>query len=108
MKRLLKRLLKPLWARTLPLRVRLVARLDQVIHDATCRAIAAHDPTPAITADIARRFDGLAARHAEVLEQFEEVTLALDALIAEQFRLQSQVDSLERHIQDAPALAPEA
>jgi hypothetical protein len=122
MKRALKWMLRPLWHRTLPIRALAAARLDQIVHNAICRVVAAHDPTPAITQDVARRFDAVSAQFDaiarqfaaitrqfdEVARQFDEVSLGLDAVVAEQFRLQSQVEALEARLRDTPAPASPA
>jgi hypothetical protein len=129
MKRTLKWLLRPLWRLTLPVRARAAARLDEIVHNAICRVVAAHDPTPAITQDVARRFDAVSAQFVaiaqqfaaiarqfdevtrqsdEVARQFDEVSLGLDAVVAEQFRLQSQIEALEGRLRGALATASPA
>lgn len=79
----MKRLLKGLWGLTRPIRARVEARVDKIVYDATTRALVDHDPTRALA---------------------DEVTLVLDAVIAEQFRLQSQVERLEELVREALAV----
>lgn len=75
----LKRLLKPFWRLTRPLRARLAA---------------ARNPPPGrVLADHLARAEARA----------DEVALVLDALVAEQFRLQEQVEGLEHRLRDALA-----
>lgn len=64
----MKRLLKRVWK---PFE----ARLDAVVYAAAARAVKQSEPNRALA---------------------EEVSLVLDAVMAEQFRLQSQVEELER------------
>jgi hypothetical protein len=73
----MKKLLKPLWNLARPLRSALAARLDAVVFAATARALETSDP--------ARRLA-------------DEVSLVLDALVAEQLRLREQVESLESEV----------
>ena len=79
----MKRLLRPFWNLSRPLRSRIEAWLDAIIHAAAARALAAHDLN----------------EHFETAErQSDEITLVLDAVIAEQFRLQSLVEDLKRRL----------
>lgn len=64
----MKRLLKPFWKR-------IETRLDAVVYAAAARAVKQSEPNRALA---------------------DEVSLVLDAVMAEQFRLQSQVEALER------------
>ena len=76
------RLLKALWRLTWPLRAHVDAKIDKLVYAAAARALAAHDPTRPLA---------------------DEVTLVLDAVIAEQFRLQSQIEELENLVREALA-----
>jgi hypothetical protein len=73
----MKRLLKPLWNLARPLRSALAGRLDAVVYAATVRALETSEPARRMT---------------------EEVSLVLDAVVAEQVRLREQVESLEDEI----------
>ena len=92
----MKRLLRPFWNLTRPLRARVEARLDAIVHDAAARALAAHDPPPALLAVLKGHFE-------TAERQSDEITLVLDAVIAEQFRLQSLVEDLTRRLDLAAA-----
>lgn len=81
----MKRLLRPFWNLTGPIRARVEARLDAIVHAAAARALAAHD---------------LKAHFQKAESQSDEVTLVLDAVVAEQFRLQSQVEDLKRRLDE--------
>jgi hypothetical protein len=78
----MKRLLKALWKQTWPLRAQVDAKIDKLVYAATGRALEAHDPTQALA---------------------DDVTLVLDAVLAEQFRLQSQIEELEHLVREALA-----
>jgi hypothetical protein len=69
----MKTLLKPFWALARPVRAASAARLDALVFAAAARALEASDP--------ARRVA-------------DEVGLVLDAVVAEQLRLQERVESL--------------
>src|SRR4051812_28311510 len=101
----MKRLLKPFWRMTFPIRARLYAKLDSIVYHAADRAVAAHDPVPAVSIDVANHFRAVERRYDEVSKtygaldrKYDEVTLVLDAVMAEQFRLQSQIEVLERRL----------
>lgn len=92
----MKRLLKPVWNLTRPVRAKLAAKLDRLVYAAADRAVAAHDPPPALLAILKTHFE-------KAEQQSDEITLVLDAVIAEQFRLQSQVEDLRRRLDEAHA-----
>ena len=78
----MKRILRPLWALTRPVRARLAARLDAVVYAAVARAFEQSGPARAVA---------------------DEVGLVLDAVLAEQLRLREQVEALERKIEELTA-----
>jgi hypothetical protein len=75
----MKRLLRPLWALTRPVRARLAARLDAVVYAAVARAFERSGPAREVA---------------------DEVGLVLDAVLAEQVRLREQVEALERRLDE--------
>jgi hypothetical protein len=98
----MKRLLRPFWNLARPLRARLALALDRVVYAAADRALTAHDPRPQLLDEFRTRFDDAERRAAaRAAEQAEEITLVLDAVVAEQFRLQSQLDDLRRRLDEA-------
>ena len=68
------RLARALWQLTGPLRRPLQRRLERFLARCLAQALKTHDPAWAVT---------------------DEVTLVLDAVVAEQFRLQEQIDDLQ-------------
>ncbi|GAC1464109.1 MAG: hypothetical protein NVSMB9_02400 [Isosphaeraceae bacterium] len=78
----MKWLLKYLWNRMHPIRAQIEAKIDLLAFEATNRALQGYEkPCP----------------------MAEEITLVLDGVMAEQFRLQSQIDDLERLVREALA-----
>jgi hypothetical protein len=79
----MKRLLKALWRLTLPARRPFQAKAEGFVAGCVARALEAHNPTRALAA---------------------EVDVVLDAVVAEHFRLQAQVEELQRLVRER--LAP--
>lgn len=75
----MKRLLKSLWRMTSAVRRPISSRLERFIAACVARALEAHNPTR---------------------EMAEEVGLVLDAVVAEQFRLQEQIEELGRRLEE--------
>jgi hypothetical protein len=71
----MKRLVKSLWRLSAPLRRPFQWRLERFLTRCLAQALKTHDPSRTVT---------------------DEVTLVLDAVVAEQFRLQEQIDDLQR------------
>jgi hypothetical protein len=88
MARMLKRLLRPLWRLTLPVRRPLVGRLH---------AHAGHVVTAAIGASAAPLAEAFAAR-----VDADGLHLALDSVVRELVRLQMQVDVLRQALEQGP------
>jgi hypothetical protein len=91
------RLKAALRALTRPLRRKIDAKIDALVFEASSRALRATDGMV---------FDALnraLAAYEPPTPWVDEVTQVLDAVIAEQFRLQSQVEELERLLQEALA-----
>jgi hypothetical protein len=82
----MKRLLKALWRATYPLRRPIMARADAFVAACVARALETHSPTR---------------------ELASEVNLVLDAVVTEQFRLQAQVEELERLMREGRELETE-
>src|SRR5262245_46549602 len=99
----MKRLLRPVLNLSRPLRVRMRTKVDQILDVAAARAAVAHDPVPAILEEMGRHFQALTPHFEKADERADEIALVLDAVIAELFRLQSQVEELERRLGEAPA-----
>ena len=76
----MKRVLGWVWGLTLPLRLKAQGRLDAIVYEASLRALEAYNPARPLV---------------------DELTLMLDALMAEQFRLQSQIDELQARLREA-------
>jgi hypothetical protein len=76
----MKRLLKALWTATWPLRRPFQRRFEACLTRSLSRALESRDPARAVT---------------------DEVTLVLDAVIAEQFRLQERVEEIHRILAEA-------
>jgi hypothetical protein len=83
----MKRLFKALWRLTLPVRRPFQAKAEGFVAGCVARALEAHDPTRALAAD---------------------VNLVLDAVLAEHFRLQAQVEELQRLVHEGLAPREEA
>ncbi len=102
----MRRLLQPIWNLFRPLRAGLVARLDRIVYDASARAVAAHDPRPSLVEFLKDHFAVLRAHMETSEKQSDEISLVLDALVAEQFRLQSEVADLRRRLDEVLASEP--
>ena len=81
----MKRTLKAVWRATLPARRPVQSKLETFLAGCLARALETHSPTKALA---------------------DEVNVALDAVIAEQFRLQARVDELARLLEEATADRP--
>jgi hypothetical protein len=82
----MKRLLRPFWSLTAPVRRPLSAKIGSFVTTCAARALEERGLDRALT---------------------EELTLTLDTLLAEQFRLREQVERLEQRVvelTEAPAL----
>jgi hypothetical protein len=79
----MKWLLKTLWKKTWPIRRPVSLRLERFIAGCVVRALEAHHPTQVMA---------------------DEVNLVLEAVVAEQFRLQEQVEELRRILNEEVAL----
>jgi hypothetical protein len=80
----MKRLVKALWRLTGPLRRPFQWRLERFLARCLAQALKSHDPARGVT---------------------DEVTLVLDAVVAEQFRLQEQIDNLQRTLTEGSFLS---
>lgn len=76
------------------MRARFEARVDWISHNAMARVVTEHDPRPAM-------LEALNAYAKKAEAQADEVTLVLDAVVAEQFRLQSRIEELEAMLHEA-------
>ena len=74
--------LKALWRATFPVRRPVQAKVESFLAGCLARALETQGPTKALA---------------------DEVNVALDAVMVEQFRLQARVDELSRLLEEAPA-----
>jgi hypothetical protein len=93
----MKRLLRALWRITLPLR----QRADSFVSSCVIRAIESHTPG-CVARALESHTPGCVARalesHNPTKALADDVSLVLDTLLAEHFRLQEQVEALSRQV----------
>jgi hypothetical protein len=98
----MKRLLRPIWLRIEPIRARFWARHEEIVSAVIERALIAQNLRRETFESIHAEFSSAERRAAE---RAEELALVLDAVVAEQFRLQAQIEDLRRRLDEAHASA---